>query len=156
MITPLDTSCNGDMKSETTCSMCTDAGFKVTSLLADIDPKNSTKCFYFSILYAIGIVNQFGPTDPAAATCILGMPLSSKGSSESNNGKILKLVFGLLGAIVGVVLAFVLIIMYKKWDKMRRENLYHRSVENSVRDSVFPNTGAKWFHISELEKALVL
>ncbi|KAI5406512.1 hypothetical protein KIW84_053014 [Lathyrus oleraceus] len=69
MITPLDTSCNGDMKSETTCSMCTDAGFKVTSLLADIDPKNSTKCFYFSILYAIGIVNQFGPTDPAAAAC---------------------------------------------------------------------------------------
>ncbi|CAL5206614.1 unnamed protein product [Lathyrus oleraceus] len=153
MITPLDTSCNGDMKSETTCSMCTDAGFKVTSQLTDIDPKNSTKCFYFSILYAIGIVNQFGPTDPAAAACILGMPLSSKGSSESNNGKILKLVFGLLGAIVGVVLAFVLIIMYKKWDKMRRENLYHRSVENSVRDSVLPNTGAKWFHISELEKA---
>ncbi|RHN77891.1 putative protein kinase RLK-Pelle-RKF3 family [Medicago truncatula] len=58
-----------------------------------------------------------------------------------------------VGALVGVVLAFVLIIMYRKWDKMRKENIYHRSIENSVRDSVLPNTGAKWFHISELEKA---
>ncbi|CAI8600632.1 unnamed protein product [Vicia faba] len=115
MINPLDTSCNGDLKAETSCSVCTDVGFNVTSQLVNIDPKNSSKCFYFSILYAIGIVNQFGPTDPAAAACILG-------------------------AIVGVVLAFVLIVMYKKWDKMRRENLYHRSVENSVRDSVLPNT----------------
>ncbi|XP_013466448.2 probable receptor-like protein kinase At1g11050 [Medicago truncatula] len=151
ILSPLDTACNGDLSSETSCGICTDAGFKVTTQLSTIAPKNSTKCFYFSILYAIGVVNKFGPTHPETAGCILGMPLSSKGSS--NNGKILKLVFGLIGALVGVVLAFVLIIMYRKWDKMRKENIYHRSIENSVRDSVLPNTGAKWFHISELEKA---
>ncbi|GAU34601.1 hypothetical protein TSUD_15160 [Trifolium subterraneum] len=151
MLSPLDTSCNGDLSSETSCNICTEAGFKVTAQLRTVAPKNSTKCFYYSVLYAIGIVNQFGPTDPVTAGCILGMALSSKGSS--NNRKILKLVFGLLGAVVGVILAFVLIVMYRKWNKMRRENLYHRSVENSVRDSVLPNTGAKWFHISELEKA---
>jgi hypothetical protein len=50
-------------------------------------------------------VNKFGPTHPETAGCILGMPLSTKGSS--NNGKNLKLVFGLLGALVGVALAFV-------------------------------------------------
>jgi len=151
IMSPLDTACNGDLSSETSCGICTDAGFKVTTQLSTIDPKNSTKCFYFSILYAIGVVNKFGPTHPETAGCILGMPLSSKGSS--NNAKILKLVFGLIGALVGVVLAFVLIIMYRKWDKMRKENIYHRSIENSVRDSVLPNTGAKWFHISELDKA---
>ncbi|RHN77890.1 hypothetical protein MtrunA17_Chr1g0159601 [Medicago truncatula] len=74
-ISPLDTSCKGDLKSDTSCSMCTDAGFKVTSQLTSIDPKNATKCFFFSVLYAIGIVNHFGPTDPAAASCILGIPL---------------------------------------------------------------------------------
>ncbi|WJX16646.1 hypothetical protein P8452_06647 [Trifolium repens] len=91
MLSPLDTSCNGDLSSETSCNICTEAGFKVTAQLRS--------------------------------------------------------------AVVGVILAFVLIVMYRKWNKMRRENLYHRSVENSVRDSVLPNTGAKWFHISELEKA---
>jgi serine/threonine protein kinase len=151
MLSPLDTSCNVDLSSETSCNICTEAGFKVTAQLRSISPNNSSKCFYYSVLYAIGIVNQLGPTDPVTAGCILGMALSSKGSS--NNGKILKLVFGFLGAVVGVILAFVLIVMYRKWNKMRRENLYHRSVENSVRDSVLPNTGAKWFHISELEKA---
>lgn len=150
IFSPLDTSCDGDLSDESKCSICTESGFKVTSQLNAIDP-NATKCFYFTILYATAIVNKFGPTDVGTAGCILGLPLSTKGSS--NKDQILKLVFGLLGAFVGVVLAFVLIVMYKKWNKMRRENIYHRSVENSVRDSVLPNTGSKWFHISELEKA---
>ncbi|KAJ1397078.1 Serine-threonine/tyrosine-protein kinase, catalytic domain [Sesbania bispinosa] len=150
MMSPLDTSCQGDMSSQTRCSICTDAGLKVTSQLNSIDP-NATKCFYFSILYAAAVVNQFGPTDVGTAGCILGMPLASKGSS--NRAQVLKIVFGLLGALIGVLLAFALIIMYRKWDKKRKEDLYHRNVENSVRESVLPNAGAKWFHISELEKA---
>ncbi|XP_061372190.1 probable receptor-like protein kinase At1g11050 [Gastrolobium bilobum] len=150
-LSPLDTSCNGDMKDQTRCSICTDAGFKVTSQLTSIDPKNATKCFYFTILYAAAVVNQFGPTDVGTASCILGLPLSIKGSSHRE--EVLKLVFGLLGALIGVVLAFVLIIMYRKWDRRRKENIYHRSIENSVRTSVLPNTGAKWFHISELDRA---
>lgn len=63
MISHLYTFCNGDLKSETICSMCTDVSFKVTSRLINIDPKNSIKGFYFSILYVICIVNQIGPTD---------------------------------------------------------------------------------------------
>ncbi|KAK7301423.1 hypothetical protein RJT34_12287 [Clitoria ternatea] len=148
MITPLDTSCEEDLSDQTRCSICSDAGLKVTSQLNAIDP-NATKCFYFTVLYATAIVNKFGPTDLGTAGCILGMPLTAKGSSN----RVLKLVFGLLGAVGGVLLGFVLIVMYRKWDKRRRENIYHRRVENSVRDSVLPNTGAKWFHISELEKA---
>ncbi|TKY56110.1 receptor protein kinase [Spatholobus suberectus] len=97
------------------------------------------------------LLTEQGPTDLGTASCVLGMPLSTKGSS--NREQVLKLVFGLLGAVVGVVLAFVLIVMYRKWDKRRKEDMYHRSVENGVRNSVLPNTGAKWFHISELERA---
>ncbi|KAE9595896.1 putative protein kinase RLK-Pelle-RKF3 family [Lupinus albus] len=151
ILTPLDTSCNGDMKVQTRCSICTDAGFKVTSQLTSIDPNNSTKCFYFSILYAAAIVNDLGPTDIGTASCILGLPLSN--SATSNKKQVLKIVVGLVGALVGVVLGFVLIIMYRKWDKRRKEDNFHRSIENSVRASVLPNAGAKWFHISELERA---
>ncbi|KAK7385144.1 hypothetical protein VNO78_30856 [Psophocarpus tetragonolobus] len=150
LISPVDTSCNGDVSDETRCSICSDAGLKVTSELNHIDP-NATKCFYFTILYASAIVNQYGPTDLGTAGCILGMPLSKKKSS--NREQVLKLVFGLLGAFIGVLLAFVLIVIYRKWDKRRKEDMYHRSVENGVRNSVLPNTGAKWFHISELERA---
>ena len=153
LMTALDTSCDGDLSALTRCSSCVDAGMKITSQLTAIDP-NSTKCFYFSILYAAGIVNQFGPEDPRTASCILGMPLSraaTKGSS--NKDGVLKLVFGLLGAVIGVVLAVSLIIMYRKWDRKRKENLHHRQVVSSVRASVLPNPGAKWFHLSELEKA---
>ncbi|KAK7320976.1 hypothetical protein VNO77_30989 [Canavalia gladiata] len=150
LISPLDTSCNGDLSDQTRCSICSDAGLKVTSQLNSIDP-NATKCFYFTVLYATAIVNQLGPTDLGTAGCILGLPLSTKESS--NRKEVLKLVFGLLGAVIGVLLAFVLIVMYRKWDKRRKENIFHRAIENSVRDSVLPNTGAKWFHISELERA---
>ncbi|XP_014502834.1 probable receptor-like protein kinase At1g11050 [Vigna radiata var. radiata] len=150
IISPLDASCNGDMSDQTRCSLCTDAGLKVTSHLNSLDP-NGTKCFYFTVLYASAIVNQYGPTNLGTAGCILGLPLSVKGSS--NKKQELKLVFGLVGAFTGVVLGFVLIVVYRKWDKKRKEDKYHRSVENGVRNSVLPNTGAKWFRISELERA---
>lgn len=152
LMSPLDTSCNGDLSAQTSCSICTDAGFKVTSQLTSIAPNNATKCFYFTVLYATAIVNELGPTNVGTAGCILGMPISSRGSSK-NREQVLKLVFGLLGALVGVLLAFVLIVLYRKWDRKRREDIFHRSIENSVRNSVLPNAGAKWFHISELEKA---
>ncbi|KAJ1378070.1 Serine/threonine-protein kinase, active site [Sesbania bispinosa] len=156
IMNPLDRYCDGDLKDQTNCNICTDAGFRVTSQLNSIDP-NATKCFYFTILYAAAVVNPFGTTDVSATSCILGLQLSSaaasKGSSNREQGLTLKLVFALLGAVIGVLLAFVLVIMYRKWDKRRKEDLYHRNIENNVKDSVLPNAGAKWFHISELEKA---
>ncbi|KAI4337851.1 hypothetical protein L6164_016220 [Bauhinia variegata] len=148
MISSLDTSCNGDMSVEARCSSCVEAGMKVTSQLTALDP-NATKCFYFSILYASSIVNQFGPKDERTAGCILGLPLSK----SSNKDRKLKILFGILGALVGVVLAFVPITMYRKWHKRRKEKLYHRAVVSNVRSSVLPHTGTKWFHLSELEKA---
>lgn len=152
-MSPLDTSCNGDLTGLTRCGICLDAGLKVTSQLSARDP-NSTKCFYFTVLYAAAIVNDFGPKDVRTASCILGMPLSSAGrKGSSDRERTLKLSFGLLGAVIGILLAFVLIIIYRKWDRRRRENIYHREVVSSVRASVLPYTGAKWFHLSELEKA---
>ncbi|TKY56111.1 receptor protein kinase [Spatholobus suberectus] len=127
MVSPLDTSCNGDLKDNTRC-----------------------------MLYAAGVANPFGTTDLSTTGCILGLPQPpsavTKGSSN-NRGKVMKLVFSLSGVVIGVVLAFVLVVMSRKWDKRRKENVHHREVENEVRASVLPNTGAKWFHITELERA---
>ncbi|XP_020202424.1 probable receptor-like protein kinase At1g11050 [Cajanus cajan] len=156
-VTSLDTSCNGDLKSKTRCSVCSHAAHNVTSMLKSIDPKaNGRKCFYYVVLYAAGVVNPFGTTDVSTMCCILSLPQPSSGvakGSSSKRGKVMKLVFLFLGVGVGVVLAFVMIVVYRKWGKRRRESVYHREVENKVRASVLPNTGARWFHVSELERA---
>ncbi|KAK7301419.1 hypothetical protein RJT34_12283 [Clitoria ternatea] len=150
----IDTSCNGDLSDQTQCNKCIGAGLRVASKLVSIDPNSSaTSCFSFASLYAVAFANPFGTTDVTTIGCILSLPLSSVETKGSSNEKVLKLVFALLGAVVGVVLGFVLIIMYKKWDKRRKENVYHMAIENKVKASVLRNTGAKWFHISELERA---
>ncbi|KAK7320978.1 hypothetical protein VNO77_30991 [Canavalia gladiata] len=155
----LDTSCNGDLKHKTSCRICAHAADRLKSKLTSIDPKaNATKCFYFIVLYAAAIVNPYGTTDASTTSCILGLPQPSSvvtvtRRSSRDKEKVLKLVFTVLGAVIGVLLAFVMIIAYRKWDKRRKESVYHRQIENNVKATVLPNTGAKWFHISELERA---
>lgn len=153
MMSPLSTSCDGDLTGLTRCGICRDAGFKVNSQLIDMDKENSSKCFYFAILYAAAFVNQYGPKDVRTASCIFGLPLSTAGTKSAGREHVLKLSFGLLGAVVGILLAFLLIVMYRKLDRRRREIIHHREVVSSVRANVLPYTGAKWFHLSELEKA---
>ncbi|XP_020202423.1 probable receptor-like protein kinase At1g11050 [Cajanus cajan] len=160
MVTPLDTSCNGDLKDQTRCSNCSNAAIKLISKLKSIDPNaNATKCFYFVVLYAAGVANPFGTTDLSTTSCILGLPQPSSGitkGSSNKRAKVMKLVFSLLGAVVGVVIAFVLMVMYRKWDKRKKEKVHHhRQVENEARASVLllSNTDAKWFDISELQRA---
>ncbi|RZB69044.1 probable receptor-like protein kinase At1g11050 [Glycine soja] len=158
MVTPLDTSCNGDLKDQIRCSVCSDAAINLISKLTTIAPNaNATKCFYYIVLYAAAVVNPFGITDVSTTSCILGLaqPSSAEIRGSSNKrGKVMKLVFSLFGAVIGVLLAFALmVVMYRKWEKRRKENVHHREVENEVKACVLPNTGAKWFHISELERA---
>ncbi|XP_022773295.1 probable receptor-like protein kinase At1g11050 [Durio zibethinus] len=154
-VTLLDTACKGDVTG-LKCRSCVEAGNNVLSKLLRLDP-NATKCYDFIVLYAIGVINDFGPKDPGSAGCILGLPLDS--SAEKNPKKklssetLLRLVFGFLGAFIGVLLAFTLIVLYRKWDKKNRRNAPHRRFVSSFRASVLPNSGAKWFRLSELERA---
>ncbi|KAK7320977.1 hypothetical protein VNO77_30990 [Canavalia gladiata] len=154
--TPLDTNCNRDLKETTPCANCITSALHVASQLNTLHPNSSaTSCFSFASLYAAAVVNPYGTTDVTTIGCILSLPLSvevTKGSS-SEREKVLKLVFTLLGAVIGVLLAFVMIIAYRKWDKRRKESVYHRQIENNVKATVLPNTGAKWFRISDLERA---
>ncbi|KAK7385147.1 hypothetical protein VNO78_30859 [Psophocarpus tetragonolobus] len=154
-VTPLDTACYGDLKDKARCTVCTDAAYKVNSTLTSIDPNaNPQKCFYYIVLYA-AVVSKFGTTDVSTTSCILGLrqvgSVETKGSR--NRKDVLKVSFALLGVLIGVVVGFLVIVVYRKWDMRRKEKIYHREIENKVRGGVLPNVGAKWFHISELERA---
>ncbi|KAH7524551.1 hypothetical protein FEM48_Zijuj06G0131400 [Ziziphus jujuba var. spinosa] len=124
---------------------------KVNSQLVGLDP-NGTKCFYFTARYAAGIVNDLGPEDPRAAACILGLPLSRSPEDKPSNTT-LKFVFGLLGALISVLLFLGVFILYRRWDKKTRQKAYHEEHVSNFRASVFPNSGPKWFRLSELERA---
>ncbi|OMP09886.1 hypothetical protein COLO4_05041 [Corchorus olitorius] len=138
------------------CRSCLEASYDVLSNLLRLDP-NATKCFDFIALYAIGVVNKFGPKDPATADCILGLPLTSSATKSPkktlSNENLLKLVFSFLGAFIGVLIACALVILYRKWDKKNKGNAHHRRFVNSFKAGVLPNSGAKWFRLLELEKA---
>ncbi|XP_048332423.2 probable receptor-like protein kinase At1g11050 [Ziziphus jujuba] len=151
LTSPLDISCKGDLMRLTRCSSCVDAGMKVTSQLNGLDP-NGTKCFYFTVLYAAGIVNDLGPQDPRAAACIMDLPLSRSSKGKPSNTT-LKLVFGLLGALIGVLLFLGVFILYRRWDKKRRQKAFHEEYVSNFRASVLPNSEAEWFRLSELERA---
>ncbi|KAJ8449362.1 hypothetical protein Cgig2_002494 [Carnegiea gigantea] len=150
----LVSSCQGDMTRLTQCSSCLDAGMKVTSQLVSLAP-NSTKCFYFAIFYAAGIVNHFGAEDSRAAACILGIPLASDQDfdQKKSQGSVFKLVFGLLGALFGVLVVIGLICLYRMWHKKRKEKEFHDKFVSSVRSQVSPNVGATWYRVAELERA---
>ncbi|TXG53024.1 hypothetical protein EZV62_022193 [Acer yangbiense] len=150
----IDIACSKLSGSLTQCGSCVDAGNKVTSQLVSLAP-NSTKCFYFSVLYAAGVIND--PKDADTAACILGLPLirstTNKSSSQLSNKSLIRLVGGLFGAVVGVLLACGAIILYRKWDRKRKRNASHQQFVRSFKSSVLPSPGTKWFQVSELERA---
>ncbi|KAI3442686.1 Protein kinase domain-containing protein, partial [Psidium guajava] len=153
-MSPLDTSCKGDLTG-TRCSQCLQAGLQVSLRLKNLDP-NSTDCFYFAVLYAAGIVNELGPTDATTADCILGLPISStadKDSDRLSKTSILKWVAIFLGALMGVLVSFGVIVLHRNRQREKKRNASHEEFINSYRSSVLPNSEAKWFRISELERA---
>ncbi|XP_015581090.3 probable receptor-like protein kinase At1g11050 isoform X2 [Ricinus communis] len=154
--TALDSACKPDLVDLTSCSACVAAGFKVQSslILIDGDKTHATDCFYFTVLYAAGIVNEFGPESDGAVTCIFGLDLDSKVGS-SNNGHS-ALVFGLTGASVAVLVMSILLGLYFWYDKKRRKRNPPSPFdleERGSRPKLRPNTGSIWFKIHDLEKA---
>ena len=134
------------------CSSCYEAGLRVDSQLTSLDP-NATKCFYFTVLYVAGIVNKYGPKNASTASCVLGLPLSTSATDKSSNHLSRNMVIGLSGALVGVLLAVGVIILYRKRRKKEMQQALHEEYVSSFRASVLPNTGARWFQVSELERA---
>ncbi|KAL0335225.1 UNVERIFIED_CONTAM: putative receptor-like protein kinase [Sesamum radiatum] len=81
--TSLDTACRPDLSDLTACDACVLAGFRVQSRLLAVDGNDSHSkgCFYYTILYAAGVVNELGPESAGALSCIFGLPLFLQTSS---------------------------------------------------------------------------
>ncbi|KAJ9174652.1 hypothetical protein P3X46_013273 [Hevea brasiliensis] len=155
--TVLDSDCRPDLVDLTSCSACVAAGFKVQSdlILIDGNKSHATDCFYFTVLYAAGIVNEFGPESDGAVTCIFGLDLVS--NTDSSNKGHSALVFGLTGAGVAILVMSSLLGLYFWYDEKRRKknnsSFPSDLEEQGSRPRLRPNTGSTWFKIHDLEKA---
>ncbi|KAG8364075.1 hypothetical protein BUALT_Bualt19G0088500 [Buddleja alternifolia] len=150
--TQLDSSCKSDLTELTSCDACVAAGFRVSADLVSFDgnKSHSTDCFYFTILYAAGIVNQFGPESIGSASCIFGLSISShKGNSSKRH---LAIVFGLIGAGFAALLMFSLLGLYLWWNRKygKKCDMGEEELESRPRR---PSVVSIWFKIQELEKA---
>ncbi|XP_074572533.1 putative receptor-like protein kinase At1g11050 [Curcuma longa] len=149
-----DAACDGDLTDLARCDACVRAGFNVTSTLTALDGNTSsaTRCFYLTVLYASGVVNQLGTEDPRAAGCILGLAVASPAPDhhKSHSAAIFASVFGALGflLVVGAVALFAWRSRFKK-----KKNSISALSGRSSRSYPRPNTGSIWFDIHELEKA---
>ncbi|PON66937.1 Serine/threonine protein kinase [Trema orientale] len=78
--TELDSACRPDLTNLTDCDKCVSAGFKVRDELIsrDSNTTHARVCFLFTILYAAGIVNEFGPESEGAVSCIFGLLTESQ------------------------------------------------------------------------------
>ncbi|KAI8553844.1 hypothetical protein RHMOL_Rhmol05G0047600 [Rhododendron molle] len=155
--TPLNSACRSDLTDLTSCDACLNAGFQVQTELTRIDgnTSHSRDCFYFAVLYAAGIVNEYGPESNSAISCILGLTIASQSKSSKVHSA---LVFGLTGAGVAILFMSVLLCLYFLWNKRWRkesDRFDWGDIEElgSRPRNPRPNTGSIWFKIDELVKA---
>ncbi|KAJ6364549.1 hypothetical protein OIU76_029500 [Salix suchowensis] len=144
--TSLDTACKSDLTDTTACDGCVRAGYKVQSSLLSIDGNqtHAQDCFYFAILYAAGIVNEFGPESDGVVSCILGLELNSRvgSASKAHSAR----VFGLIGAAVALLVMFSLLGLYfwydKKWRRKKNSGFgFEIDEQQGSRPKLRPNTG---------------
>ncbi|KAF6147961.1 hypothetical protein GIB67_001536 [Kingdonia uniflora] len=132
---------------------------KGTNQLISIDHNDShaTDCFYFTILYAGGVVNEFGPEKTSTANCIFGLPLSPNASSSNNNHTTL---VALSGTGATVIFLSCLLGFYVWWARHKKSknksdvgDLDLDEESASSRITMRPNTGSIWYKIEDLNKA---
>ncbi|RDX72975.1 putative receptor-like protein kinase, partial [Mucuna pruriens] len=108
---PLHTACKLDLTDLSLCDLC--VGASLRSLIGNIS--HSTDCFYFTILYAAGIVNEYGPQSNGAVICLFSMSVYSQGGSRGKGHR--PLVFGLIGAGVALLVMPFLLGLYVWYDR---------------------------------------
>ncbi|KAE8672840.1 putative receptor-like protein kinase [Hibiscus syriacus] len=157
--TALDQGCRADLSDLTACDTCLRAGNEVHSRLVSIDGNSShgTDCFDFIVLYAAGIVNEFGPQSNGVVTCTFSLALDEKSGSNNRHSA---LVFGLTGAAVAVLVTSSLLGFYFWYEKRFGKNKnggsgsnFDDPEEQGSRPRLRPKTGSIWFKLRDLEKA---
>lgn len=158
-MTALDKSCRTDLDDLTTCDACLAAGFEVQKELIAIDgnANHSVNCFYLAILYAAGVVNEYGPLSNGVMSCVLALQLVSRDGSSWSKTHV-AVVSGLSGA-GGVMLIIVFCLLgfwYCWYSKKSRRKGAMLSAEYGPVDvelRIVPNTGLISFGLDELKRA---
>ncbi|KAL3538542.1 hypothetical protein ACH5RR_001908 [Cinchona calisaya] len=160
--TSLDSACWSDMTDLTSCDACVQAGFKVHSQLLAIDHNSSHArgCFYYTSLYAAGVVNQLGPESMGAISCILGLPLTLN-TKAFRIGK-LALIFGSAEAGSALFVFAILVVLCIGWKSWRKKEKISEDLPMFEPSDLGdqepwphwrPKAGSFWFKIQDLEKA---
>lgn len=149
--TAMDSSCKGDLSDSAVCQECYADSVNAVSKASNLSTNNSD-CFYFVVLYAAAIVNDFGPTNPATAGCVLALEASPASPDKSKHIAI----YASVGAAIVAIMGCLTAIFAWLWC-LRRRQLYHeRFVKRNKRllnSTLNPNVGAIWYEFEELKVA---
>ncbi|KAK7247308.1 hypothetical protein RIF29_42189 [Crotalaria pallida] len=155
--------CKPDLNVPSNCDACVNEGLKVLHKLNTIDgnASHSKDCFYFTILYAAGVVNDFGPESKGAMTCILELPLNSQeGSKRKGHHALIFEITGASVAFIVIILLGGLCFRYTRWVRRRKgiENFEAGFADpeeqrSRLRLRTKPNAGSIWFKFEDLDKA---
>eukprot|EP00250_Pteridium_aquilinum_P015913 c22835_g3_i1 orf=89-1951(+) len=153
--TAMDSSCKGDLSSSAACQVCNDDGLVAITIASNLSTApNNSDCFYFGVLYAAGVVNDFGPTYPATAGCLLALEASPAPSSSNNPNHIV--IYASVGAAIIVFVTCALALFAWLWC-LHRQQLYHqrfvRRNRNLLSNTMHPNVGAIWYKFDDLKSA---
>eukprot|EP01018_Ginkgo_biloba_P019341 Gb_33832 [translate_table: standard] len=155
--TAIDSSCKGDLSGLTACTICRDSAQAVNGKLVafskNVTEETSLHCFYFTVLYASGLVNVFGPKNAKTASCTFGLPLIPT-KSQHHGGRVL--IYSSISAALVILLVCVFAIAYCWWVRKNREAVHRQFIRrnrNLLKETVKPNTGAVWFNIEEIKEA---
>ncbi|GAB2283599.1 hypothetical protein Dimus_018105 [Dionaea muscipula] len=159
--TSLDTACRLDLTDPTLCDSCLAAGFKVQRQLVSIDgnTSHSVNCFYVVVLYAAGVVNEYGPLSDGVLSCVFGLQLlASQTGTQSKNSHhvhvgLVHVLFGAGGALFVLSLLGLCYFCYNRiWRRKAGSGVHYGPVEIEMRPSLLPNTATIWFGIEELKQ----
>ncbi|KAL8061147.1 hypothetical protein ABFX02_02G069300 [Erythranthe guttata] len=147
--TSLDSDCSQDLSDLSACDACVLSGFRVQSQLLgfDGDDSHSKGCFYYTILYAAGVVNEHGPFSNGALSCIFGLPLNLPKTSGSKWA----LVFGLFGG--GSAFLVVTCLVGFWLTRGRQIPNWEFDFEDDLLLNWRPKADSIWYKVRELERA---
>jgi hypothetical protein len=154
-ITTLDSACKGDLSDLSACQACKSSGDLVQKDLVHMYPNltseaTSKVCYYFTVLYATGVANDFGPKSRSIAQCVLCLPFVQTALHSP------VLAYGFMAA-AAVLLICTLGLLYRLWVRTRNRKAVHRGFvrrnEELLKAAMKPNTGAVWFGIQEIKTA---
>ncbi|EFJ23961.1 hypothetical protein SELMODRAFT_102403 [Selaginella moellendorffii] len=159
--TPMDISCAGDLSSGAACQSCVADAEEVVRTLNSISP-GRLECLYFTVLYAAGVINDRGPSEPSTVECLLGINIAGTLATGGSSSRSLRIVLPVV--LTGASVVFLVVIggiIWKLYTKNRAmEDVLLSELGPTYTASnglklanLLPNTGLVVFKAKDLKAA---